>query len=283
MKKRILVITMSFLCFSTYAQKKTKIKGNKVIVTDTRTFDYFTRIELNDELEIELKHGSANKLEIEADENLHEVIESDLNNGTLVLSLNKRITNSKKLNLTLYVDDLDYIELNDESEIKGVDLFKFFGIELILNNKSLLEMQFETQNLKVESNERARGKFIVKADNVTVDTKESSKLEFDLNAEKLVVDAYGSSTSEFVGKISSLLITANDNATFKGANLVSINATVIALNKSDIYVNSKNELEITAKNKAEVYVFNKPTILMKLFADEATVFKRESMTLFERL
>tara|TARA_R110002073_G_scaffold139232_2_gene289366 strand:- start:140659 stop:141510 length:852 start_codon:yes stop_codon:yes gene_type:complete len=283
MKKLILLITISFACFSIHAQKKTKVKGNKVIVTDTRTFDYFTRIELNDEIEIELKHGNSAKLEIEADENLHEVIESDISNGALVLSLNKRITSSKKLNLTLYVDDLDYIELNDESEIKGVDPFKFFGMELVLNNKSLLEIQFETQNLIVESNEKARGKFIVKADSVTVDAKESSKLEFDLNAEKLVVDAYGSSTSEFVGKVALLNVTANDNATFKGPNLVSTNATVIALNKSDTYINSKNELEITAKNKAEVYIFNKPTILVKLLADEATLFKRESMTLFERL
>lgn len=56
---------------------------------------------------------------IEADENLHEVIDSDFENGALVLSLNKRITSSKRFNLTLYVDDLDFIELNDDSELIG--------------------------------------------------------------------------------------------------------------------------------------------------------------------
>lgn len=271
------------MCLTANAQKKTKIKGNKVVATDNRVFDYFTKIELNDEIELELRQGNSNKLEIEADENLHDVIESDVRNGILMLSLNKRITNSKKLNLTLYVDDLDYIELNDDSKLKGLSEFKFFDLEIISNNKSEIEIQFETQNFKMTSNEKARGKLFVKADSVSVYMKESSKLEFDLNAEKLTVDYHGSAAGEFVGKVTNLSLIANDNATYKGANLVSDTAIVVALNKSDTYVNSKDSLEIIAKNKAEVYIFNKPTISIKSFEDDATLFKRESMTLFERL
>jgi len=281
--RKLLLITTILFCLVATAQKKTKIKGDKNVVSDERTFGYFTKLEVNDKIKLTLKQSKSTKLIIEADKNLHDVIESDFENGALVLSLNKRITSSKRFNLTLYIDDIDFIELNDDSKLIGSEKFKFFDLEVVLNDKSDIKIDLETQSISVESNERSRGEFVIEADSVSVLTKESSRVKNTINSEKLVVNYTGNSAGEFIGKTNNLILEANDNATYKGVGLVAQKAAINASNNSSTFINAKYDLEITAKNKAKIYVFNSPKIEIKAFEDTATIFKRESITLLEKI
>lgn len=263
--------------------QKAKIKGDKNVVTNDRSFEYFTKLEINDKIKLTLKQSKSTKLVIEADENLHEVLDSDFENGALVLSLNKRITSSKRFNLTLYVDDLDFIELNDDSELIGGETFKFFDLDVVLNDKSEIKIEFESQIFSLESNEKSRGEFTVKADSLSITTKESSRIKNNITAEKVYVNYTGNSASEFVGKTSSIILKADDNATFKGAELVAFDAYVEVANSSSTFINAKNNLIISAKDKSKIYIFNSPTIEIKALEDVASIYKRESMKLLEKL
>lgn len=280
--KKILLFTISLFCLMATAQKA-KIKGDKNVVTNDRSFEYFTKLEINDKIKLTLKQSKSTKLVIEADENLHEVLDSDFENGALVLSLNKRITSSKRFNLTLYVDDLDFIELNDDSELIGGETFKFFDLDVVLNDKSEIKIEFESQIFSLESNEKSRGEFTVKADSLSFTTKESSRIKNNITAEKVFVNYTGNSASEFVGKTSSIILKADDNATFKGAELVAFDAYVEVANSSSTFINAKNNLIISAKDKSKIYIFNSPTIEIKALEDVASIYKRESMKLLEKL
>ena len=281
--RKILLITMTLLCVVATAQKKAKIKGNKNIVTDERTFEFFSGIELNDKIKLTLKQSESSKLVIEADENLHDVVESDIEDGALVLSLNKRITSSKRFRLTLYVEDLDVIKLNDDSEILSDEKFDFFDLNMILNDKSDVEMHLEAQFFSLESNEKSRGSITVKADSISLHMKESSKIKYTINTQKITVNYEGSSTGEFVGKTNDLVLLANDNATFKGNELEAKEIVLEGANSTNSYVNAKNNLVLTLQNKSKVYIFGSPTIEIKSFEDAASIFKRESMKLLEKL
>jgi len=214
--KKILLITMTLFCVVATAQKKAKIKGNKTVITEERTFEFFSSIELNDKIKLDLKQSESNRLVIEADENLHDVVDSEIENGALILSLNKRITSSKRFRLTLYIEDLDMIKLNDDSEISSDEKFNFFDLNMVLNDKSDIDMNIEAQFFSLESNEKSRGNISVKADSLSIHMKESSKIKYVINSEKAHVNYEGSSSGEFVGKTNNLVLIANDNATFKG-------------------------------------------------------------------
>ena len=281
--KKILLLIILLFSVSVIAQKKDKIKGDKNVITEERTFDYFSKIEVNDKIKLNLKQDSSTRLDIEADENLLDVIESEIEEGTLVLSLNKRITSSKRFNLTLYVDDLDALELNDDSEIKGVDTFNFFDFNVTLNDKSDIKIEVESQTFSLVSNEKSRGDFTIKADSISLKMKESSKIKYTINTEKLDVDYDGSATGEFVGKVTNLVLNANDNATYRGSELIAQETVINASNDSSSYVNSKNSLIINAKDKSKIYIFNSPTIELRSFEDAASIFKRETMKLLEKL
>jgi hypothetical protein len=263
--------------------QKAKIRGDKNVVTDDRSFGYFTKLEVNNKIKLTLKQSKSTKLVIEADENLHDVIDSDFENGALVLSLNKRISSSKRFKLTLFVDDLDFIELNDDSELIGGEEFNFFDLEVVLNDKSDIKIEFESQTFSLESNEKSRGEFTIKADSVSIITKESSRIKNTINAEKVNVNYTGNSAIEFIGKASSLDLKADDNATFKGVELIAFDVFVDAANSTNSFVNAKNNLKIEVKDKARIYIFNSPAIEIMSFEDAASIFKRESMKLLEKI
>jgi len=280
--KKILLITISLFCLMASAQKA-KIRGDKNVVTDDRSFGYFTKLEVNNKIKLTLKQSKSTKLVIEADENLHDVIDSDFENGALVLSLNKRISSSKRFKLTLFVDDLDFIELNDDSELIGGEEFNFFDLEVVLNDKSDIKIEFESQTFSLESNEKSRGEFTIKADSVSIITKESSRIKNTINAEKVNVNYTGNSAIEFIGKASSLDLKADDNATFRGVELIAFDVFVDAANSTNSFVNAKNNLKIEVKDKARIYIFNSPAIEIMAFEDAASIFKRESMKLLEKI
>ena len=257
--RTILLLTILLFSISAIAQKKDKIKGDKNVTSEERTFDYFSKIEVNDKIKLSLKQDNSVRLTIEADENLHDVIESEIEDGTLVLSLNKRVINSKRFNLTLYIDDLEGLELNDDSEIKGIDTFNFFDLHVTLNDKSDVEIDIKSQTFSLVSNEKSKGDFTIKADSISLNMKESSKIKYVIDTEKLDIDYDGNSTGEFVGKVTNLVLNAHDNATFRGAELIAQESLINASNNSSSYINSKNNLIITAKDKSKIYIFNSPT------------------------
>ncbi len=281
--RKTLLIAMTLFCVVATAQKKAKIKGNKTVITEERTFEFFSSIELNDKIELTLKQSESNRLVIEADENLHDVVESEIESGTLVLSLNKRITSSKRFRLTLYIEDLDIIKLNDDSEILSDEKFDFFDLKMILNDKSDVEMNIEAQFFSLESNEKSRGNVTVKADSISIHMKESSKIKYFVNTQKIQVNSEGSSTGEFVGKTNDLVLVANDNSSFRGNELEAKEIKLDASNSTNSYVHAKNNLILTLQNKSKVYIFGSPTIEIKSFEDASSIFKRESMKLLEKL
>ena len=280
MNKYPLLVLTFLITFSVTAQSK--IKGNRKVTTEERSFEYFSKLEVNDKIELILKQSSSNSLELEADENLHDVLDTDVKNSTLILSLNKRITSSKRFNMTLYVEDLDQIILNDDSEVEVPEELDVFNIEIILNNKSDIQLDnLKTQLLVLETNERSKGELRVRTDSLSVKAKESSRIKLDLITTGSSIDYNGSATVEIAGKTEFLKLNASGNAAFKGAELLAASVHINALDRSDSYVNAKENITVDAKNKAKIYLFNKPEITLKAFEDNASLLKRESMKLLE--
>lgn len=285
MKKLVLLTTLFFCITIITAQSKPKIKGDKIVTIEERELTSFTALELNDKVEVVLKQGGENKLIVEADSNLHDVIDADVKGNKLVISLNKRVTRSKRFNLTLYVEDLDQIVLNQSSEIVAEEKLEFFNLDVVMNDKSDIELKnLHVQLFQLEGNGRSKGEFIVKTDSLSINSKKSSKVKIDVVSQNGAEINYAEgSVIEITGKASTLLLKGVDNGTFKGAHFNVDMIYLTALDRTDTYVSAKERLEIEAKNKAEVYIFGKQEIILNAFEDDATLFKRESMTILENL
>ena len=101
MKFKILIFTLLIGAFS-FAQKKEKIKGNKFIKVKQHQIADFNELSIGEKFEVFLLKGDTPQIEIEADENLHDVILfSVTDNGVLNLKTTHQITSKKKLKLII--------------------------------------------------------------------------------------------------------------------------------------------------------------------------------------
>ena len=128
-----LLIALFVISATAFSQKKEKIKGNKLVKVVQNEIAPFTSIQLNEDIEVELLKGIAPQIEIEADENLHDVFRYAVDqNGELSITTSHKITSSKKMRIRIVFTDV-FTTINASGKAKVNSLVDFDMKELIIN------------------------------------------------------------------------------------------------------------------------------------------------------
>ncbi|NNK82214.1 MAG: DUF2807 domain-containing protein [Flavobacteriaceae bacterium] len=275
-KKNIFLIALILTtCFS-FSQKKEKIKGNKNVIINEYAINTFNRIVVGEKFKIELLEGSKPSVFIEADENLHDVIDFRVSDSTLSFQTLKRITSKKKLNIKItYTSELNFIETMDNGEVTSSTSINLTELLLkntgssraYLNIRSDLFKHINSQNAKVELN--------VNTKNATLELDENSKLEALINAENLQVDLFERASARIDGNVDTLKINADNTSNYKGKNLTAKICELKCSLNSDVHIQAIDELKIYATGNCEVYIYGNPAIKIDAFTDTSKLFKKE--------
>lgn len=273
--KRTILFALLLISSISFAQSKEKIKGTKTVTIAPREIKSFENLEVSDNIEVFLVKGDNNALEIEADENLHEIIESSINAGTLHLSTTKNATTYKKLSIKItYTSDLKLVTAKNEVTINAlsdIDLdnitFKTYDYtKLFLNVKSRVFSIFANDKSKVELN--------VKSESAAVELSKSASMKALISSETMKFDMYQKSTAVIEGDIVDLKLRLDNNANFTGKNLSAKTAEIIteAYATGSILVTEKATLDVSAKS--ELQLFGDQKIEIKRFTDSAVIMKK---------
>lgn len=273
--KRTILFALLLISSISFAQSKEKIKGTKNVTIAPREIKSFENLEVSDNIEVFLVKGDNNTLEIEADENLHEIIESSINAGTLHLSTTKNATTYKKLSVKItYTSDLKLVTAKNEVTINAlsdIDLdnitFKTYDYtKLFLNVKSRVFSIFANDKSKVELN--------VKSESAAVELSKSASMKALISSETMKFDMYQKSTAVIEGDIVDLKLRLDNNANFTGKNLSAKTAEIIteAYATGSILVTEKATLDVSAKS--ELQLFGDQKIEIKRFTDSAVIMKK---------
>ena len=121
MKLKLILITL-LCCTVGYAQKKEKIKGNRFVKVKQHPIESFKSIEFGENLEVYLVKGPTAQVEIEADENLHDVILFEVRNEVLRLSTTHNIASKKKLNIRVtFTSAFNTVSVKDKATINSLN------------------------------------------------------------------------------------------------------------------------------------------------------------------
>jgi hypothetical protein len=95
---RSLTIAIMLLSISCYAQAQSwkTVSGNGDVVTKERKTDSFTGLKVSSGIDVYLKQGSEVTVTVEADENLHEYILTEVRNGVLNVYSEVNIRDAEK-------------------------------------------------------------------------------------------------------------------------------------------------------------------------------------------
>ncbi len=277
MKNLILVFAILLLYpVDFFAQKKRKIKGDKEVVsTSGEITGEFKRLEVSDDLVVEIRLSSRNSWVLTTDQNLAEEVELQVQDGTLKVFTKSKIVRSKKLHLFLNLKDIESISLKDDAKLEISSRFELDAIDFQMNNSSKIDLDMEIKGeANIMMNDNASGKLGLRAGNVVIHMKDRTDLKADLKTDNLQVVLDKSAKIKLVGKANHVDFNLRGSSNLDAKKLKTETAVLNSKNNSDIFVDASKTIEINAEGKSKIYVYGNPDIEIKGFTDKSRIIKK---------
>ncbi len=275
MKKYVVLFAFLLLTSFVFAQKKDKIKGSKIVTLEQKQIESFTGIEVNDNIEVMLIKGSECGIEIEADDNLHDVLDFSLNGSTLRIATLKDIISSKKLSVRItYTSDFKLVVAKNESQVTSLSDIEIDAISIRSYDYASLYLNAKTTNFNLECSDKSKVELKLKSEKVTINLSKNATLKASINAADLIFDMYQKSEATLDGEVANLKLRLDNNATFGGENLTVLNANITTEGYTNATINVTTNALIDAAGKSEIQLYGEPKIEIKRFADSAVLMKK---------
>ncbi|QAA83033.1 DUF2807 domain-containing protein [Aequorivita sp. H23M31] len=212
-------------------------KGNGNVITQERTVsENFTEVRGSAGLNVYLTQGTENKIEVEADENLQQYIETNIKEGKLHITTSENIGWSKAKKVYVTFVELTKLEASSGADIIGNSTIKSEILALKATSGADLKVEVFSRELTAESSSGA-------------DVKISGK------------------ATSFTGKASS-------GSHLNAKDLLTINCKAEASSGADITVNVKEKLDANASSGADIKYLGNPTSVNSNKSSSGSVSKK---------
>nr|WP_315145736.1 DUF2807 domain-containing protein [uncultured Flavobacterium sp.] len=275
MKKYTAILLVFLVSTLTLAQKKEKIKGSKIVTVEQKEIGNFESLEVSDNITVYLDKGEKSELKIEADENLHSIINFDLSSNTLRITTTKTATNYKKLIVRItYTNELKTVVSKNETTINAIQEIQLNEITFSSFDESQLFLNVNSKNFNLHSDNDAKTELNLKSEKATIALSKNAKLKALITATDLKFDQYQKSIAVLEGDVSNANIRLDNNTVFTANNLVISNAELVAESYSKCSINTNATITIDATANAEIELYGDQKIELKRFADNAILSKK---------
>ena len=197
------------------------VKGNGDVVTEKRVInESFTTIKATEGLDVYLTQSDHQSITVEADENLQELILTDVENGVLKIHTDKNIGNASSKKVIVTFKDISTIISTSGSDV------------------------YSTNTIDVEN----------------LELKSTSGSDMKLSVKTTVLNCKSTSGSDMrlSGTTTRLIAEATSGSDIKAADLIAESSHVKATSGADITVNTSKELIAKASSGGDVKYYGNP-------------------------
>jgi hypothetical protein len=174
----ILAIGAAFVLSSCNLNINTGEDGNGNVVTQERNVaEDFTEVKGSSGLDVYLTQGDENKIMVEADENLHQYIETEIENGRLNITTSENIGNSKAKKVYVTYKELISIEASSGADVTGNSAIKSETLSLKTSSGADLKVEVFTKDLTAKTSSGSGLAVSGKASSLTADASSGSELD----------------------------------------------------------------------------------------------------------
>ena len=197
------------------------VRGNGHVVSENRTLNKtFTAIKATEGLDVYLTHSDHESITVEADENLQDLIKTEVIDGVLKIHTEKSI--GKCTSKKVYVH---FKDINSIISTSGSDVFSTNTITL--------------KDLVLESTS-------------------GSDMKLDVNTNVLTCKSTSGSDLSITGKTNKLVAEATSGSDIKAENLIAQFSDVKATSGSDIVINTQKELIAKTSSGGDIKYLGNP-------------------------
>ena len=239
MLKFIIAIILSLSLFSCNFDINlgSGVSGNGNVTTENRTVNQsFSKIKASEGLEVYLTQSNTESIIVETDENLQELILTEIKNGVLVVHTkdNIKYAQSKKVNIS------------------------FKNITAITST----------------SGSRVLGDNTINTENLSIKTTSGSAIKLDIVTKNLDCKSTSGSTLKLTGKTNNLVVQATSGSSIKAPELIAKSCEVKATSGASISVNTEKKLIAKASSGASISYYGDPEEVEKSDSSSGSIKKR---------
>lgn len=275
MKKNTVLFLLLLVTTLTFAQKREKVKGSKIVTTSIKEVGDFDGIEADDNLEVYLEKGEKNEIKIEADDNLHEIIGVDLRDRILRLYTSKESTIFKKLIVRVtYTKSFKKVIAKNESVIYAIQELQLDDITFNSFDYSKLFLNVNSKKFSLIADDKSKSELNIKSEDAVLQLSKNATVKSLVSAIKFKCDLYQKASANIEGIAEKATIRLDNNSTFTGSKFTLKDANVTAESNATGSVLADTTISIAVSDKAELSLFGNPKIELTRFSEEAKLIKK---------
>jgi len=172
--------------------------GSGKMATEARDLTDFTSVDVGGVFQVEITAQKDFAVEVEADDNLLQFVKTEVRNGQLEISMDKKVSTKNPIRIRISAPAIEGLETSGVSNVSVTDLQNTdFSIDT--SGASKLKLSGETTNLTVEvSGASEINAEDLKAVNAEVDASGASRVNVSVSG-KLRSEASGASSITYAG------------------------------------------------------------------------------------
>lgn len=217
----ILLAMLSLSISSCYYGMGKRVKGNGNVTTTTKTPGSFSGVEQKGSFDIILKTGSANEVQIEAEDNLVPHIDTYVDGNTLVIRTEEgfRLKPTRSIRIVVTAPSFKSIWSYGSGNISANSIISD-GEKLELGTKGSGDITMQIQVPDVKAVSHGSGNIVLSGETRTVDLESAGSGDLkavDLKAESVSIDIKGSgNASAYASKSLEVEVRGSGDVTYKG-------------------------------------------------------------------
>jgi len=194
--KNLRIITVLLVIFAftscTSGQFRKTVYGNHNVVTKERTVGSFSAVKASSGVDVYIKQGDAGPISVEADENLHEYIITEVRNGELNVYTEANIRKAERMRVYVTIPEVISLRSTSAGNIIGQSPIKSDRLELSSSSAGDIRVELHANDVKVKISSSGDMNLSGDADKLDADLSSAG----DLKAYNLEVrEAYVSASS----------------------------------------------------------------------------------------
>lgn len=161
------------------------VKGNGNVVNSTRTTNEdFSSIKASRGLDVEISQGNENSITIVADENLHDYIETDIDNGSLKITSRKNIRSAKEKKVKIIFKEIEMLSASSAARIVSKSNLILPSLDVKSSSGGEVDVVVESENISCKSSSGSTINISGKAINFEASSSSGS----DIKAKELMTN-----------------------------------------------------------------------------------------------
>lgn len=148
---KIFIVLLSIVLFSTSCLF-TGVVGSRNVTTETRTISSdFTGIKVSQGIDVQLTQDNDVNLSVEMDDNLHEILVTEVNDDILKIYFDENVSKRKASIIYLTMPKISSIKTSSGAEVNSQNTLKVNELLVDASSGSEIELRVEANSIESES------------------------------------------------------------------------------------------------------------------------------------